>query len=100
MKTKLTQENAPRISPKYGLARRRGRGYSGSMKPKFCPDCDGGDVLSRREFLHTTMTGMATLSALPLAATAGPAARAAVTASSGKLVAMLYQSLSQGQRKG
>src|SRR5262249_3428896 len=84
------------------LASERRRGYAGRMKPKLCPDCDGGDVLSRREFLHTAVTGVAgvaALTALPAGAVPASAAPAAAQVSSETLVATFYKSLTEAQRK-
>ncbi len=61
-----------------------------------CPECDG---LSRREFLKTSLGGMAAVSAggilLPGAAMAAPTP----TSKSETLVASLYKTLSEEQRK-
>ena len=68
------------------------------MKTNHCPECDGGAGLTRREFLKTTATGVAAVSALPLAAAEGAAVKAS-TSSSETLVATLYKSLTEPQRK-
>jgi hypothetical protein len=71
------------------------------MNSKPCPDCDGGGVVSRREFLKTTVTTVAaTAAAVPLILPASAQGAARVKAvRSETLVATLYKGLTETQRK-
>ncbi len=62
-----------------------------STSPLYCPDCAG---VSRRDFLKTTIAASAALGGLPLIGQA-----AAATATSETLVATLFKSLNEEQRK-
>jgi hypothetical protein len=79
------------------LANLPGRAYAGSMNSNPCPDCDGGGVVTRREFLKTAVTTVAaTAAAAPLIL---PTAASAKAARSETLVATLYKNLTDAQRK-
>jgi hypothetical protein len=69
------------------------------MNTKPCPDCDGGGVVSRREFLKTTVTTVAATAAAPLLLPGGAEGAAARAARSETLVATLHKSLSEAQRQ-
>lgn len=70
------------------------------MNSKPCPDCDGGGVVTRREFLKTSITTAAAAAAAPLILTAGvEGAASAKNARSETLVTALYKDLSETQRK-
>jgi len=69
------------------------------MNSKPCPDCDGGGVVTRREFLKTTVTTVAAAAAAPLVLPAGVEGASAKAGRSETLVATLYKDLSEAQRK-
>jgi Protein of unknown function (DUF3500) len=69
------------------------------MNSKPCPDCDGGGVVTRREFLKTTVTTVAAAAAVPLVLPAGVEGATAKAARSETLVATLYKDLNEAQRK-
>src|SRR5882672_1353021 len=69
------------------------------MNSKSCPDCDGGGVVTRREFLKTTVTTVAAAAAVPLVLPASVNGAPAKAARSETLVATLYKDLNETQRK-
>jgi hypothetical protein len=69
------------------------------MNTNLCPDCDGGGLLNRREFIKTTMTTVAAATALPLATPLRAEKAVPRVARSETLVAALYKALSEEQRK-
>jgi len=69
------------------------------MNVKSCPDCDGGGVVTRREFLKTAASTVAAAAALPLVSPAQAGKATSAAARSETLVGTLHQSLSEAQRK-
>src|SRR5262249_43599902 len=95
----ISIRNCPAVSPDSALAIFARGAYANCMNMKTCPDCDGGGMVTRREFLKTAAAGVAVAATLPLVNSAQASKVSMRTEKSETLVSAFHKTLTEEQRK-